>query len=130
MHTITRRSQLYGLGAQTSAAGTLIDAVRSVASGAGSIAADQIHGVTIRSQLSPDIELTGAQALGSEPAPGGMGELFFQIAKPAIYVETSLGTIRLAPWGEPSMNLYPVFMIGLLVAGATVAGLVVRGLKK
>jgi hypothetical protein len=125
---ITRRSQLYGLG-QGRAAG-IVRAIRAAGTAAGDVAASQIQGVTFRSQLGPDVELTGRQALGQDPAPGGMSELFMRLSKPAVYVETSLGTMRLAPWGEPTLNLYPVFVIGTLVGLGALAGVVARGLKK
>lgn len=124
---ITRRSQLHGLGLQQ---GDIARAAIAASGAAGDIALDQIKGVTFRSQLSPDIPLTARQAVGAEPAPSGVGELFMSISKPAVYVDTSLGTIRLAPWGEPTMNLYPVFLIGTLVGLGALAGLIYRGIKK
>lgn len=116
-----------GLGLQR---GDIAKAVISASGAAGNIALDQIHGVTFRSQISPDIPLTARQAVGTEPPPGGMGELFMAITKPAVYVDTSLGTIRLAPWGEPTMNLYPVFLVGSIAAVGLGIGLLYRALKK
>jgi hypothetical protein len=124
---VTRRSQLHGLGLNP---GEINRVVRAVGAGAGDVVASQINGVTFRSQLSPDIDLTGRQALGQDPAPGGVSELFMQISKPAVYVDTSLGTMRIAPWGEPNMNLYPIFIIGTLVGAGALLGLIVRGLRK
>ena len=110
--------------------GQVTRAIVSAAKGAGDIALDQVHGVTFRSQVSPDIPLTARQAVGQEPLPVGVSDLWLRMTKPAVYVDTTLGTLRIAPWGEPTMNLYPVFIIGSMVLGATVAGLITRGLRK
>jgi len=132
MH-ITRRSQIFaGLGApSTSGAATAaVRAVRSLASGAGDIAMDQINGVTFRSQIAPDVDLTASQAVGHEPPRGGLSDIFMRVTKPAVYVDTSLGTIRLAPWGEPTLNLYPLLLIGTIVGIGAFAGILWRGLQK
>jgi hypothetical protein len=127
---ITRRSQLYGpgLGAEGPAT-SAVRAIKSFASTAGDLAVDQIHGVTLRSQISPDIHLTAEQAVGQQPSPGGLSTLFLQVSKPAIYVDTSLGTLRIAPYGEPTMNLYPLFLVGAMVGLGALAGVFFRGMR-
>jgi hypothetical protein len=126
---ITRRSQVFaGMGAGP--ATTAVRAVQRLASGAGDLAMDQINGVTIRSQISPDFDLTAAQAVGGEPPAGGMSELFMRVAKPSVYVDTSLGTLRIAPWGEPTVNLYPLLLIGTIVGIGALAGILWRGMSK
>ena len=130
---ITRRSQLYaqGLGAGGGAgAGPITSAIRSAAGLVSDVALDQVKGVTMRSQLSQDVTLTARQAMGIDPTEPGLGTLFMQISKPAIYLDTTLGTIRIAPWGEPTLNLYPFFLIGTLVGVAAVVGLIARGFSK
>jgi len=123
LYPITRRSQLplAGLGA-----GAASGFLRSV----GDVASKQIQGVTFRSTISPDINLTGGEATGDQPRPSRFSELFLQFTKPTVYVDTSLGTLRIAPWGEPQINLFPVVVVGTVVGLAVIAGLVVRGLRK
>lgn len=109
-----------GLGASPA------DFLRSV----GDVASKQVQGVTFRSAISPDIAMTGRQATGEEQRPSKFSELFLQFTKPTVLVDTSLGRIRIAPWGEPEFNWFPVLVIGTAVSLAAIAGLVVRGLKK
>lgn len=128
MH-ITRRSQVFaGLGAPP--APNAIALANKLVKGAGNLVSDQVKGVTFRSQIAPDIDLTAAQAVGQEPPKGGMSELFMQVTKPAVYVDTSLGTFRIAPWGEPTVNLYPILLIGTIVGIGAIAGILWRGLRK
>lgn len=119
---ITRRSQLEGLG-QTSIS-------RAISSVTRQAAIESVKGVTFRSQFSPDIALSGPQATGAEDAGGGIGQLFMRLSKPSIYVDTHLGVIRIAPWGEPKLNLFPLFLVGTIVGTAVVAGLIIRGIRK
>ena len=102
---ITRRSQLHGLGASGR------DLASAISSVVGKTAEGAIHGVTYRSQISPDIELTARQALGLDKTEGGFGQIFMALSKPAVYVDTDLGVIRIAPWGEPKLNLFPIMLI-------------------
>ena len=126
---ITRRSQVFaGLGAPQ--APNAIALANQLVKGAGNLVSDQVKGVTIRSQIAPDFDLTAAQAVGREPPKGGMSEIFMQVTKPAIYVDTSLGTFRIAPWGEPKVNLYPLLLIGTIVGIGALAGILWRGLRK
>jgi len=123
LHPITRRSQLplAGLGA-----GAASGFLRSV----GDVASKQVQGVTFRSAISPDINLTGGEATGEQPRQSRFSELFLQFTKPTVYVDTTLGTLKIAPWGEPQMNLFPVILVGTVVGLAALAGLIVRGLRK
>lgn len=126
---ITRRSQIFaGMGAGPATA--VIQAASRLASTTGEIALSQINGVTIRSQISPDLDLTAAQAVGGEPPAGGLSDIFMRIVKPSIYIDTSLGTFRITPWGEPTMNLYPLLLIGTIVGIGALAGILYRGLQK
>jgi hypothetical protein len=126
---ITRRSQVFaGMGAGPATA--IIQAASKVASTTSALALSQINGVTIRSQISPDLDLTAAQAVGGEPPAGGLDELFMRIVKPSIYVDTSLGTFRITPWGEPTLNLYPVLLIGAIVGIGALAGILWKGMQK
>jgi len=112
------------------AAAAIIKAANSIAEGGGDLALSQINGVTFRSQISPDVDLTAEQAVGNEPTSGGMGEIFMRIMKPSVYVDTSLGTFRITPWGEPTLNLYPLLLLGAVVGAGALAGVIWRGLSK
>ena len=127
MTAITRRSQLYAQGV---GAGEVADAVRSAAGLVSDVALDQVYSVTMRSQLSQPVTMTSRQAMGIDPTEPGLGTLFMQLSKPEISLETSLGTIRLAPWGEPTLNLYPVFLIASIVGLGALAGLAVRAWQR
>lgn len=108
------------------------DLVSTIKSVGRAVTTDQIRGVVFRSQISPDVPVDPVRAMSGEPRPvseGGLSELFLRIAKPAFYLDTTYGSVRLAPWGEPAINLYPVFLIGTLVGGALLAGAVARGLR-
>ena len=126
---ITRRSQLPvgGLGADDA---SIMSAISSFGR---QIAGDQIKGVFFRSSISPDIQLDPSMVLSGQPrsvSEGGFGELFLRFAKPAVYLDTNLGAIRIAPWGDPTINLFPVILLGTVAAGAVIAGLIVKGLRK
>jgi hypothetical protein len=127
MTAITRRSQLY---AQGLGAGEAAGLVRSAAGAVGDIALDQVYGVTMRSQLSQPVHMTTRQALGIDPTEAGMGTMFMQISKPEISLETTLGTIKVAPWGEPTLNLYPFFLVASIVGVGALVGLAVRAWQR
>jgi hypothetical protein len=128
MTAITRRSQLYaqGIGAE----GPISTAVRGAAGVVSDVALDQIYGVTMRSQLSQPVHMTSRQALGIDPTEPGIGALFMQISKPEISLNTSLGDIRIAPWGTPTLNLYPLFLVASIVGLGALAGLAVRAWQR
>ena len=109
-----------GLGYQSA-----LQAIKSAAS-------DQVRGVYFRSQISPDIDIDPTALMAGrkrEFSEGGLSELFLRVAKPSVYVDTTLGSIRIAPWGEPRFNLLPLLLIGTAVGGAVALGLIARGLK-
>lgn len=108
---------------------------RSVISDVGrEVARDQVKGVYFRSQLTPDIEIDANTALGlADPrsfSDAPVSEAMMRITKPAMYVDTNLGVMKLAPWGEPTLNLYPLVVIGGLAGLATTVGILVRALSK
>jgi hypothetical protein len=114
------------MGAQ----GPISTAVRGAAGVVSDVALDQIYGVTMRSQLSQPVHMTSRQALGIDPTEPGIGALFMQISKPEISLNTSLGDIRIAPWGEPTLNLYPLFLVASIVGLGALAGLAVRAWQR
>lgn len=141
-------------------------ALSRFAAGAQNFVAGAVRGVTIRSNLSPDITLTpqeaagpsgtipGLPATGTRPAgaprrpataPGREGgvapgygvrrhgafsEAILALAKPEIELDTVAGRIRVAPWGQPTTNLFwPIVILG--GASLTALGiLAVRGLRR
>lgn len=116
-----------GLGAETN---LVSRALETASSGLQS----QVRRVTLRSNLSPEITLSPAEAAGPDRGgirrQGGLSEFLWGIAKPEIEVETSVGTFRVAAWGRPTTNLFwPLVILG--GAGAIAIGvLAVKGLKK
>ena len=122
----TRRSQLLfarrGLGDASSVMSSLSSGVRSTAMAS-------IRGVTLRSNLSPDVALSSplevaGPAGGGVRRRGGFSEALLAFAKPEIEIETLAGRVTVAPWGPPTMNLFwPLVVLG--VAGAISLGIVV-----
>jgi len=124
---ITRRSQLPlgGLGES--------EIMQAIASIGREVAADQIQGIYFRSQISPDIELDPVQVLSGEKrtvAQGGVSEGFLQFAKPAVYLDTKLGSIRIAPWGEPNPWMFPLVAIGSVAGLAVLVGVILKAVRK
>ncbi len=148
-----------GLGANGVAS-----AFSSFASSAQGLVSSSVRGVTIRSNLSPDITLTPQEAAGpsgtipgvpgaapsggagggvstgpgrSGGVPAGYGvrrrgafsEALLAFAKPEIELDTIAGRIRVAPWGQPTTNLFwPVLIVG--TASIVALGiLAVKGLR-
>ncbi len=129
----TRRSQsLDGLGQ-----GAAASAVAQLAKSAGRAATSQIRSVVFRSQISPDIEIDPVLESVAEPVAEprtvgehGLSELFLRVAKPAFYIDTNFGVLRVAPWGEPKLPLFPLFVAGTIVGGFVLAGFVVRRMRR
>ncbi len=98
-----------------------------------------LRGVTIRSNVSPDIVLDSMEAQGpfvtqqgvvvGARRAGGLTEAFLSFVRPEIELDTMAGRIRVAPWGAPTANMFwPILIIS--GAGMTALGiLALRGLK-
>ena len=115
-YPVTRRSQLNGLGASL---------ISDVASG---IARGSVKSVTFRSQISPDYSYDPNAPI--RPGGGGFGQILMQIVKPEVEVDTAAGRVSMAPWGKPTLPLFPLAVGVVILGAAAVAGLVVRGLRK
>lgn len=116
MHPITRRSQLNGMGQSL-----ISDVARGLARGS-------VRNVTFRSQISPDFTYDPNEPI--PPGRGGFGQVLMSIVKPEVDVDTAAGRITMAPWGRPTLPLFPLAVGVVLLGGAAVAGLIVRGLRK
>lgn len=116
MNYLTRRSQMNGLGASI---------IGDVAAG---VARGSIKTVTFRSQISPAYSYDPNQP--SRSTGGGFGQVLMQIVKPEVVVDTAAGQVSMAPWGKPNANFFPLALGVVLLGGAALAGLVVRGIRK
>jgi len=106
-----------------------IDIAKAVAG----LASSQVKGGFFRSQISPDIRLDPLEVMSGTArtfGQGGVSEMFLNFAKPAVYLDTSFGSLKIAPWGEPKFNYFPLLILGTAVGGAVVAGMIWKQLKK
>ena len=75
--------------------------------------------VFVRSQITPEVQIdpTASPEQQQARSGGGFGNWIMSLVKPAVYVETPAGTIKAAPWGEPTNNYLPALLIasGVLV---------------
>lgn len=93
-----------------------------------------VRSVVLRSNLSPDVELTNPLEVagpsgGGVRRRGGFSEALLALMKPEVEVETAVGTVRIAPWGQPTMNLFwPIVILGAASA-VSLAIVVGKGLR-
>lgn len=82
------------------------------------IARRAVRAVRISSNLNPEVRiaLSGA-APGSEAEAGGLGDALGRLLRPKIVVETELGDVPVAWWGEPE----PLIGVAVTVALAWLA---------
>jgi hypothetical protein len=109
------------------------DVANMISSFGKGLASSQIKGVFFRSQVSPDIKLDPLEIIRGAPrtfSEGGVSEAFLKFVKPAVYLDTNWGSLKVAPWGEPKTNYFPFLLIGTVLGGAVVGGLIWRGLKR
>jgi hypothetical protein len=91
-----------------------------VASTVRSLAGRAISRVTIKSQITPDYTVVPGAPSGA-PKPG-IGNVLMGLVRPAIYVETPVGTIKTEPWGAPRKNYLPVILLLGGIAALAVLG--------
>lgn len=92
--------------------------VSRIVSGARGLTQGSVKRITLRSNFTPDVDYSWAESQAGA-RKGDFSELFWRLAKPEIEVETSFGTIRSAPYGEPDMNLFwPAAILGVASVGA------------
>ena len=113
-----RQANAAGLGQ-----GSIMDAL-------GTVARRSIKRVVFRSTVSPEIELDPNQEGPRDSGQGGGGEAFLRFVKPAWYIDMGGGVVKLAPWGEPTANYFPLLATAAAVAAAVGIGLVIRGLRR
>ena len=115
---------VYGLG---STATDFTAGLRTAAMGS-------VRGVTLRSNLSPEVRLTNPLEVagpsgGGVRRRGGVSEALLAIMKPEVEIDTAAGMLRIAPWGQPTMNLFwPIVILGAasVISLAIVVGKGVR----
>lgn len=123
--TPSRHRGRYGLGAGATAA--LTQAVSSFGQAA-------IKGARFRSTISPEVSLSSQVLFAGQRRPttvegGSPAETFLRFVRPAVYLDTALGTRVIAPWGEPNRNWFPLIAAGAVVLTAVGAGIFLRGLR-
>lgn len=73
--------------------------------------ANTVKSIRIETRWTPAIVI--ADPFGGSPSAGpGMGAQAGRLLKPKITVETSLGPVKTAPWGEPGPSQWPMIQIG------------------
>jgi hypothetical protein len=102
----------------------------SIMGALGQVARRSIRRVTFRSAVSPEIELDPNQEGPRSSGQGGGGEAFLRFAKPAWYLDIGGSVVKLAPWGEPTTNYFPLLAGAAVVVGALGVGLAIRGLRR
>lgn len=109
-----RRSQ--GLGALPSISGALSSAARST-----------IKGVTLQTQILPDLYYDPNAPAPTEP---GMGAWIMRnVVKPTMILQTAGGPVEFAPYGRAEANYYPLIALGLTAAGVGLGFLAYKGVK-
>jgi|GEM_PF-3503593 len=89
--------------------------------------------VVFRSQISPAMAYdpkSGRPAEAGAGSPGGaFGQTLMRVVKPAVYVETSAGTFKYAPYGEPTANYFYPVVIGAAALGGVLLYLIYKGIR-
>ncbi|MEE9197250.1 MAG: hypothetical protein V3U45_03820 [bacterium] len=90
-----------------------------------------VKGARFRTAISPEVNL-GHDALfaGRRRTGGGAGEAWLRFVRPAVYIDTALGTRVIAPWGEPTRNWFPLLAGAAVVLTAVSVGAIIRGLRR
>jgi len=130
MHPAYRTSGLYpvsGLGA-----GGAAEVLTQTLTAFGQ---STVKGARFRSAVSPEVRLDGATLFAGQSRPaageGGPGtETLLRFIRPAVYIDTTLGTRVIAPWGEPQRNWFPLLAVAGVVLTAVGVGVLVRGLRR
>lgn len=81
-----------------------------------------VSNVTMRSQVTPEYVWTPSS---ETKAQGGLTGLIMGFIRPAIYVKTPAGTMKMEPYGVPTTNYFPLLAIATVCAGLTGAWMLV-----
>jgi hypothetical protein len=90
-----------------------------------SLISGSVQGVTFRSQVTPDYTYDPNAPAPAEPQSSWL----MQLVKPEVTLQTPLGPMRVAPYGVPTQDYFPILVIGgiaLLVGAFTLAGWIGR----
>jgi hypothetical protein len=80
-----------------------------------SLAQGAVKSVTFRSQVTPDYTYDPWAPAPPPPPDEGSGWLM-NFVKPAVTIETAMGPVEVAPYGEPTENYGQVVLAGGLAA--------------
>lgn len=105
-----------------------------------SLARAAVRNVTVRSNVTPDVEVDpfapapepgpgGAPGSQVSSAGGGIGGLLLGLLQPAVYLDTPAGTIPVEPWGKPDNTRAVLVGVAATAATAGLLWLAWRGLK-
>ena len=72
-------------------------------SGLGVLGGAVLRRVTIRTNLSPAVEVDPFARPGGATSGPGVADVVGQLLQPAFEVDTAAGRVVVAPWGEPSI---------------------------
>lgn len=76
--------------------------------------ASSVKSIRLETRWTPAIVIQ--DPFGRTPSPGpGMGAQTAKFLRPKITVETPLGPLKTAPWGEPGPSQWPLVQIGAAV---------------
>lgn len=85
--------------------------------GALGVLGGAVRRVTIRTNLSPAVEVDPFAAPGGSTGGPGVADVVGQLLQPAFDVETAAGRVVVAPWGEPSPLRGALALVALAAAG-------------
>lgn len=96
--------------------------------------ADQlVLSASFNSQLTPPVKVDrplSPRAAQREGRSGFFTNAIMSVVKPEVVIETPAGVKRMAPWGEPTTNLYPVVVAGMIAGSVLAAGVVWRAFTR
>lgn len=81
-----------------------------------------VSNVTMRSQITPDYVWTPTS---EQKAQGGITGFIMGLIRPAIYVKTPAGTMKMEPYGIPTTNYFPLVVVATVLTGVGVAAALV-----
>ena len=103
----------------------------AVAQTFASVGKASIRGVRFRSAITPEIVLDSKDLAGKPGAAGeGKPSALMSFIRPAVYIDTPMGTRAIAPFGEPTRNWFPVVAGAAVILAAVGAGTMLRGMRR
>lgn len=96
-----------------------------------SVGRASVRGAVFRSTVSPEVVIADPLRPSARTvSEGGLDETFLRLIKPAVYLDTAAGPMKIAPWGEPRANYFPLVAGVALLGSALLIGMIVRGFTR